>query len=115
MNISLSLHEHHLSYLFRRRPQLEVQAQEIMSCYESSNIISVLTGCRQISFYSIRQSDIFITTIKNILSPRAKDTYPNMYKVQKLKEEHSVDKASWAMELSLMRNKSGLALSTFKT
>lgn len=53
--------------------------------------------------------------MKNILSPHAKDTYPNMYKMQKLKEEHSVDKASWAMELSLMRNKSGLALSTLTT
>lgn len=42
-------HEHRSSYPFRRRPQLEAQAQEIISCYESFNIISVSTGWRQIS------------------------------------------------------------------
>ena len=49
----------------------------------------------EISFYYIRWSDIFVTTSKTTLSPRAEETYPNMCKVQKLEERDGVKDPGW--------------------
>lgn len=87
-------HDHHLSYPIRKKTQLEAQAKELNSCHKSFNIILVLTDYRQISLSLLLQNQVerhfFFTSNKNILIPFAEETYPNMHKVQKLKEKLSV-------------------------